>query len=81
MSYESLAEKAVSTVAAIADLKRMLADVNDYGEPTGYCQECHDLENDAGEFLGTLRRRAFTLKRRFECNQPKSNESVHTPRT
>ena len=69
MAHESLADKAISTLAAIADLERMLADVNDFGDPTGYCQEHMDIAEDAHAFLGTLRRRAYTLKRRFERNK------------
>jgi len=69
LAHESLADKAVSTVAAIAELERLLAEVNDFGDPTGYSQELMDIGEDAHAFLGTLRRRAHTLKRRFERNQ------------
>lgn len=69
MGHESLADKAVSTVAAIDAIEVMLEGVNDYGDATGYCQEHADLVEDAHAFLGTLRRRAYTLRKRFERNK------------
>ena len=74
MAPESLAEKAVSTVAIIDDVRRMLADVNDYGEPTGYCQEHSDIVEDAHAFLGALRRRAYTLRKRIERSAKTPND-------
>jgi len=60
-------------VAVLAEIERMLADVNDFGDPTGYSQEHMDIVDDAHVFLGTLRRRAHTLKRRFMRNQEAPN--------
>jgi hypothetical protein len=73
MGHESLADKAVGTVAAIAALESMLEGVNDYGDATGYCQESADIVEDAHVFLGTLRRRTYTLRKRFERNKTTPN--------
>lgn len=66
---ESLSDKAVSTVAAIIEAEKLLRETNDYGEATGYCAELDQLQNDAAAHLGTLRARAYMLKRRFALAQ------------
>ena len=63
---ESLADKAVSTVAAISEIERLLHGTNDFGDATGFCEEYQTLSDDASDALRMLRRRAYILKKRFE---------------
>lgn len=63
---ESLADRAVSMVAIIEEVGLMLSGINDIGEASGFCAEHDDIVNDAHAVLGMLRKRAYTLKRRFE---------------
>ena len=69
MNHESLSDKAVSAVAAIMGADVLLRGTNDYGDSTGYCVELDQIQNDALAQLGTLRARAYTLKRRFNLAQ------------
>ena len=56
-------------MAAIMDVDMLLRRTNDYGDSTGYCEELDHIQNDALAQLGTLRARAYTLKRRFSLTQ------------
>lgn len=71
MAHESLADKAAAVIATIGEIEQMLVGINDYGDPTGYCKEHENILEDAHSCLGSLRRRALTLKRRFELNNKK----------
>ena len=66
---ESLADKAVAAVAAVAALETMLGDVNDYGEATGYRYESDQICNDLHAQLGMIRARATWLRHRYERAQ------------
>lgn len=76
MSHESLSDKAVSTVAAIIDADTLLRGTNDYGDSTGYCVELDQIQKDALAHLGTLRARAYALKRRFKLTQAEKERAA-----
>lgn len=66
---ESLNDKAVRMLANVAACERMLANVNDIGEATGFCDEHGQIVNDAHDLLGGLNARAHRLQKRFERQQ------------
>jgi len=68
---ESLADKAVSMVALVEEVTLMLSGTNDIGDASGFCAEHDDIVNDTHAILGMLRKRAYTLKRRFERTNAK----------
>lgn len=72
----SLADRAVSLCALIAENEQMLDKVNDYGDPTGFCAEHDQIVNDAHNLIGMLSARAYTLKRRFSLVSQSDNAAI-----
>ena len=68
-SNKSLNDAAVSALAEIANTRNMLAEVNDYGDPTGYREELDQIINDAYAQLDSLRARAVALLKRHRKNR------------
>lgn len=71
MPDESLNDKAMRALAAIDSINRQMADVNDYGDATGFCEDHDQLVNDFHAMLGSIRARASRLGTRLTRHQLK----------
>lgn len=73
---ESLNDVAVGTLALVDWFKEGLRGINDFGEVTGLQDEYEQIVNDAHALLGTLRSRAFKLKRRVGLYREQATQSL-----
>ncbi len=62
---ESLDTLVLSMSTALQAAESTMRDINDWGEPTGFCQEYDRLYQDADQQLRSLRSRAIHLRARI----------------
>ena len=55
----------LSMSAALQAAESTMRDINDWGEPTGFCQEFDRLYQDADQQMRSLRSRAMHLRERI----------------
>ncbi len=75
MPNESLSDKAVSAIALLNEIEQEMADVNDYGEITGFCDDHNQRVDDFHSALGSLRARASRLRSRLK-KRPASKPNI-----
>lgn len=71
MNKETIDQLAFSLLRELDAAHENMDGVNDYGEPTGLCDEHDLLRGEVETALSTLRLRAIRLKRRALANRTK----------
>lgn len=77
---ESLDTLVLSMSTALQAAESTMRDINDWGEPSGFCQEFDRLYQDADQQLRSLRSRAMHLLETMTPPQPKTFRAASWPR-